>query len=213
MDDDRITTSDSAGPFAERLLRGEKVIWRGRPQQGFMLTPKDAYLIPYSLVWGGFSIFWESNVLRISNAPVFMPLFGATFVLIGLFMIFGRFFVDGWIRAGVFYALTDRRILILRSRPSVRFQSVNLGRLPETTLNETSNGRGTIWFGPAPPIWNDAFAIWNYRVTMIGFWVPSLDPTAQFLAIEDVKKVFASLQERAQGLRQGLRDHGDSVFY
>jgi hypothetical protein len=188
--DDLMTTSDS--PFAERLLRGEKVIWRGRPQQGLMLARRDALLIPFSLVWGGFAIFWESSVLRMPNAPVFMPLFGAVFVLIGLFLIFGRFFVDAWIRTGVFYALTDRRILILRSRPSVSFQAVSLDRLPEATLNETSNGRGTIRFGPAFSIWN------NRAMGGFGAWVASLDPIPQFLAIEDVKKVFASLQERAQ---------------
>src|ERR1700733_4661734 len=129
--DDQMTTSDS--PFAQRLLVGEKVLWRGRPQQGLMLTGRDSLLIPFSLVWGGFAVFWESNVLRMPNAPVFMPLFGAMFVLIGLFLIIGRFFVDAWIRTGVFYALTDRRILILRSRPSVSFQAVSLDRLPEAT--------------------------------------------------------------------------------
>jgi hypothetical protein len=188
--DDWMTTSDS--PFAERLLRGEKVIWRGRPQQGLMLTRRDALLIPFSLVWGGFTIFWESTVLRMQNVPLFMALFGAVFVLIGLFLIIGRFFVDAWIRTGVFYALTDRRILILRSRPSMSFQAVSLDRLPEATLNETSNGRGTIRFGPALSIWN------NRAMGGFGAWVASLDPIPQFLAIDDVKKVFASLQERAQ---------------
>ena len=188
--DDWMTTSDS--PFAERLLRGEKVIWRGRPKQGLMLTRRDALLIPFSLVWGGFTIFWESTVLRMQNVPLFMALFGAVFVLIGLFLIIGRFFVDAWIRTGVFYALTDRRILILRSRPSMSFQAVSLERLPEATLNETSNGRGTIRFGPALSIWN------NRAMGGFGAWVASLDPIPQFLAIDDVKKVFASLQERAQ---------------
>ena len=188
--DDWMTTSDS--PFAERLLRGEKVIWRGRPKQGLMLTRRDALLIPFSLVWGGFTIFWESTVLRMQNVPLFMALFGAVFVLIGLFLIIGRFFVDAWIRTGVFYALTDRRILILRSRPSMSFQAVSLDRLPEATLNETSNGRGTIRFGPALSIWN------NRAMGGFGAWVASLDPIPQFLAIDDVKKVFASLQERAQ---------------
>jgi hypothetical protein len=181
-----------ADPFSERLLRGERVIWRGRPRQGLMLTQREALLIPFSLFFGGFSVFWESNVLRLPNPPVFMVLFGAAFVLIGLFLIFGRFFVDAWIRTGVFYALTDRRVLILRSRPSVSFQSVNLDRLPEATLTETGNGRGTIRFGPALSIWN------NRMMGGFGAWTPSLDPTPQFLAIEDVKKVFASLQERMQ---------------
>jgi hypothetical protein len=188
--DDRMTTTDS--PFAGRLLPGEKVIWRGRPQQGLMLARRDALLIPFSFVWGGFTVFWEFSVLQMPNAPGIMPLFGAVFVLIGLFLIFGRFFVDSWIRNGVFYALTDRRILILRNRPSVSFQAVSLDRLPEATLNETSNGRGAIRFGPALAIWN------NRAMGGFGAWVPSLDPIPQFLAIEDVKKVFASIQERVQ---------------
>jgi hypothetical protein len=190
MDD---LTTTGADPFAERLVRGEKVIWRGRPQQGLMLMRRDGLLIPFSLVWGGFTIFWESTVLRMPTAPVYMALFGAMFVLVGLFLMFGRFFLDAWIRSGVFYALTDRRILILRSRPSISFQSVNLDRLPEATLNETSNGRGAIRFGPA-------FSIWNGRVMggSWAVWVASLDPTPQFLAIEDVKRVFASVQERVQ---------------
>jgi hypothetical protein len=189
--DDLMTTN--ADPFAERLVRGEKVIWRGRPQQGLMLTRRDGLLIPFSLVWGGFTIFWESTVLRMPTAPTFMALFGAAFVLVGLFLMFGRFFLDAWIRSGVFYALTDRRILILRSRPSISFQSVNLDRLPEATLNETSNGRGTIRFGPAFSIWNGRAMGGSWAV-----WVASLDPTPQFLAIEDVEKVFASIQERVQ---------------
>jgi hypothetical protein len=189
--DDLMTTS--ADLFAERLVRGEKVIWRGRPRQGLMLTRRDALLIPFSSAWGGFTIFWESTVLRMPTAPMFMALFGAVFVLVGLFLMFGRFFLDAWIRSGVFYALTDRRILILRSRPSVSFQSVNLDRLPEATLNETSNGRGTIRFGPALSIWNGRAMGGSWAV-----WVASLDPTPQFLAIENVEKVFASVQERVQ---------------
>jgi hypothetical protein len=188
--DDRMM--GSADPFADRLLRGERVIWRGRPQQGLLLTGSDGFLIPFSLLWGGFSIFWESSVLRAPNAPIVMVLFGIPFVVIGLFLIFGRFFFDAWIRMGGFYALTDRRVLILRRQPSASFQSVSLDRLPEATLNETSNGRGTIRFGPTVQLWN------NRGSGGFGSWIAALDPTPQFLAIDDAKKVFASIQERAQ---------------
>jgi len=188
-------TTANADPFAERLLDGEKVIWRGRPQQGFMLTSRDAFLIPMSLVWCGFIIFWESNVLRMPNAPTFMVLFGGVFLFVGLYLTIGRFFVDAWIRAGVFYALTDRRVLILRSRPSVKLQSVSLDRLPEATLNETSQGRGSIRFGPALQLWN------SRSMGGMGSWTPSLDSTPQFLAIDDVKKVFARVQALAAPLK------------
>ena len=188
-------TTASADPFAERLLSGEKVVWRGRPQQGFLLTSRDSFLIPMSLVWCGFIIFWESTVLRMPNAPIFMVLWGGLFLLVGLYLTIGRFVFDAWIRAGVLYALTDRRILILRSRPSVRFQSVSLDRLPEATLNETSGGRGSIRFGAPIAIWG------NRSLGGMGSWTPSLDPTPQFLAIDDVKKVFARIQTLAAPLK------------
>jgi hypothetical protein len=191
--DDRTTTG--ADPFAERLLSGERVVWRGRPKQGFMLTSRDVFLIPMSLVWCGFIIFWESNVLRTPNAPLFMALFGGVFLLVGLYLILGRFFVDAWIRTGMHYALTDRRILILRSRPSVKLQSLSLDRLPEATLSETASGRGSIRFGAPAAIWG------NRSMGGVGSWTPSLDATPQFLAINDVKKVFARIQALAAPLK------------
>ena len=166
--------------------------------------------IPFGLLWGGFAVFWEWNVLRMPNAPVVMIVFGAPFVLIGLFMIFGRFFVDAWLRQSVFYALTDRRVLILRSRPSVSFQSISLDRLPEATVNESSDGSGTIRFGPAALLWNSRSA------GGFGAWMPTLDPTPQFIAIGDVRKVFTSISgARATGrvMKQltSLADAGGSA--
>jgi hypothetical protein len=160
-----------------------------------MLTSKDIFLIPMSLFWCGFVVFWESNVLRIPNAPIMMVVIGGVFLLVGLYLVVGRFFVDAWIRARMNYALTDRRILILRSRPSIKLQSVSLDRLPEATLSETSNGRGSIRFGAPISIWG------NRSMGGIGSWTPSLDPTPQFLAIDDVKKVFARIQGLAAPLK------------
>ncbi|HYE47042.1 MAG TPA: hypothetical protein VEA44_14870 [Caulobacter sp.] len=102
----------------ERLLRpylrpDERLVWTGQPQPGLVLTGQDIFLIPFSLLWGGFVLFWEATVLA-SGGPSVMALFGVPFVLIGLFMIFGRFLVDAVIRRGMVYGLTDRRAIVLR---------------------------------------------------------------------------------------------------
>lgn len=178
-------------PFAGRLLAGENVLWSGRPRQGLMLTARDALMIPFSLVWGGFAIFWETAVVS-SKAPPFMALFGIPFVVIGLFLIFGRLPFDAWLRSKIHYALTDRRALLLRAGPWGSFKALALDRLPETTLAESAKGRGTIRFAPQATFRS------GYG-NGVGFWVPALDPTAQFLGIDDARRVFAMLQERSHG--------------
>ena len=48
--------------FKDRLLPGERILWTGRPGQGLMLTRNDMFLIPLSLMWFGFTVFWTYEV-------------------------------------------------------------------------------------------------------------------------------------------------------
>ncbi|MGE8131877.1 PH domain-containing protein [Methylobacterium sp. NPDC080182] len=174
-----------------RLLPNEKVIWWGPPAQGIRLTRRDGLLIPFSLLWGGFAIFWETTVLR-SGAPFPFALFGVPFVLVGLFLIAGRFLFDSWLRQRTMYVLTNRRVLITRSGPWPHFTAVNLDMLPEASLEEESNGRGTIRFGGPASVLS-----FNGRAGF-GSWTPALDPVPQFIGVDDAQRVFAATQDRPQ---------------
>lgn len=141
----------------EDLIRGElgpgeKLLWAGRPRQGFVLRAADAFLIPFSLLWGGFAIFWEASVLA-SGAPWFFALWGIPFVLVGLYIMFGRFWVDARQRAAAAYAVTSERVVIVSGVFARRVKSLGIDTITDVSLTERGDGAGTITFGPVPPFY------------------------------------------------------------
>lgn len=125
---------------------GERLLWAGRPAQGLRLRITDVFLVPFSLLWAGFAVFWEVTALR--SAPLFFALWGVPFVLIGAYLVVGRFFADSWQRSRTYYGLTDQRVLILSSRG---IRSIALHSLGGIALREREDRSGTIVFGFADP--------------------------------------------------------------
>jgi hypothetical protein len=174
--------------FEGRLLKGEKIAWWGQPAQGLMFTSKDWLLVPFSLIFLGFAVSWEVSAWSAPQSSTFMTLLGVPFLLAGLYFFAGRFIVDAWARRGMTYAVTDKRILIARSRPFPKFTAMTFDQLPSVNLIERGNGRGTIRFGPELSIWSHqgSFAAWS----------PAFDPTPQFFVIEQARQVFERIQTR-----------------
>jgi len=108
-------------------------------------------MTPFALLWGGFAIFWEWQVLQAPNTPVFFALWGLPFVLIGLYLIFGRFLVDARQRAKTYYGVTNERILIISGLFHRKVKSLSLRNLSDLSLSEGSNGEGAISFGSGAP--------------------------------------------------------------
>ena len=67
------------------LMPAEEVVWSGAPARGLRLRASDAFVIPFSLMWGGFAIFWELQALK-TAAPLAARFWGASFVLLGVHM-------------------------------------------------------------------------------------------------------------------------------
>jgi hypothetical protein len=174
--------------IAQVLDSGESLIWSGVPGQGIRLRPSDAYMIPFSLMWGGFAIFWEVSALRIraSNSTL-MSLWGIPFVLLGLYMIVGRFFADARIRANTFYGITDRRIVIISGLFSKTINSLPLRTLTDISLQERADRSGTILLGRPQP-----YSSWNSGMRWPGM---SQYSTPAFEMIPNAKAVHDQLLE------------------
>ena len=153
----------------KQLLKDEKILWKGQPEADILFSGSDLFLVPFSLFWGGFAIFWESSVLIIKDksgqgAPVFFALFGIPFVLMGLYFIFGRFFYKKRKKQKTYYAVTDKRVLIVTSLFNENIQAAYINTLPCINKSVQSNGIGTVKFG------NTSFMVGMYENTGLDFF-------------------------------------------
>jgi hypothetical protein len=134
-------------PLNQQLDPGERLLWSGKPLGGIRFRPQDAFLIPFSLLWCGLAIFWEVSVTR-SRAPIFFMMWGIPFVLVGLYIVFGRFLFDAWNRSRTYYGVTNERIIIISGILARQTKSLQLRTLADVSLSQRGDGSGTITFGP-----------------------------------------------------------------
>jgi hypothetical protein len=126
----------------------ERILWVGQPKLGAQFQVFDLFLIPFSAVWFGFSIFWVSMAVQ---ASFLFALFGIPFVIVGFYMFIGRFIVDKRRRDNTVYGLTAQRILIKSGKTKVQIQTFPITPQLQIDLVETKDGRGTIVIGSTFP--------------------------------------------------------------
>jgi hypothetical protein len=124
------------------LQPSERILWTGRPDPRRLFGLSDLFLVPFSLMWGGFAIVWETLALT-SGAPIFFVLWGIPFVVVGQFLIWGRFLALRWDKTRTTYAVTNQRLLILRGRS---LQTMFLNQVPTIDQSVRSDGSGTLDF-------------------------------------------------------------------
>lgn len=174
--------SRAQGTIESRLIPNEQLLWSGAPRSGLLLRPADAFLIPFSLLFGGFAIVWEVAIVY-SGAPAVMALVGIPFVIAGLYMLIGRFIVDACIRSGTVYGLTNRRAIIVSGLFSKSTHSVPLKTLLDVSMREGSDKSGTILLGP---LGQHDWHYWGVR------WL-SPPATPRFEYIQEAAQVFDCL--------------------
>ncbi len=170
-----------------QLLPDEKVIWEGKPdKKSFLFQGPSWFIIPFTFVWFAFALFWEFTAW-VSGAPFFFLIFGGFFVLMGLYITIGRFFVANKEYNNLYYVLTDKRALVQQGVSSIELKSVDLKKLGDIQLNVKSSGKGDIIFGSKG---------------VINFYIPGWPmmrnfynmPTA-FYSIENAQNLYSKISE------------------
>ena len=141
--------------FRSELLPNEKIEWTGQPDPSKHFTKQDIFLVPFSLLWGGFAFCWEAGVLgpilksgsHKDPMDIIFPLFGLPFIIVGIYFIFGRFIYKAWRKRHTFYAITNLRIIIVTSTRSKEVSAIYLRDIPIINKMIGSDGVGSIIFG------------------------------------------------------------------
>ncbi len=176
-------------PLARMLQPNETLLWEGQPNTRRFLL-RGWWAIPFYILWCSFAFFWESSVLA-KNDSTFFRLWGIPFILIGLYLVFGRFFVAAREANNTWYAVTDRRILIQGGMFRQNFTELDLPRLPYVQLSELQGDAGTITFGTPSPFGSFAIPGWPMSNAQI---VPA------FQSIPNAREVYEIIKQ-AQGSR------------
>jgi hypothetical protein len=80
---------DSLSAIQPELTTGEAILWAGRPNPNVIFHREDAWLIPFSLMWGSIAIVFEALAVR--SHELLTMLCGIPFVVMGQYLIWGRF--------------------------------------------------------------------------------------------------------------------------
>lgn len=174
-----ITNYDIEAELRPNLSTNEKLVWTGKPKQGILLRKSDIFLIPFSLFWAGFAIFWQFGVSELYT-PFIFKLWGLPFVCIGLYITIGRFFLDAKKRANTTYGITNDRIIIKSGIFSREIKSLNIRTLSDISFSQKADNSGTIVLGPV-----------DFRSSMMqGMEWPGVKQPNSLEFIEEVKSVY-----------------------
>jgi hypothetical protein len=156
-------------------------------------------------LWGGFAIFWEAGVsgywgngLKHTAPSYFMMLWGIPFVLIGQYLIWGRFLFTAWKKRRTHYAITNRRALVVQDIWRRKIASAYLDTLPALIKENSSNGMGTLRFAAAEPMWSrrNGWGAWDGM---------SVENVPVFRDIEDVDSVYRLVSDQRERTRDSQK--------
>jgi|SRR5579872_6324104 len=199
---------DSLKAIQPELTLGETVLWAARPcaRVVFHGNPYEP-LVLFSLLAGGFTILWETLAIwSLWSMPshigrsVLMILFGIPLFVDGQYRMWGRFRYAAWKKKKTYYAVTDRRVIVIHNYRERQVASAEISALTTLLKEKYSDEVGTIRFVPSPALiartWSEMITLDKWEI-----WDPlSVKRGPVFEDVEDVDAVYqliSALRDKA----------------
>jgi hypothetical protein len=183
------------------LTSGESVLWAAQPSRSVIFHSEDLYLVPFSLMWGGFAIFWEAGAAGYWGSPshqnglwIFGVIWGIPFVVVGQYLIWGRFLYAAGKKKRTYYAVTNRRVIAVQNGWSLNMASAYIDTLPTIIKGSLSKGTTTLRFAQAEPMWTRgrSWGVWD------GLSIRDVPTFADIQDADYVYRMVLELREKAR---------------
>lgn len=146
------TNRDAWSVIQAGLLPRESICWAGQPKTDVIFHKDDWWMIPLTIGWSIIPMFGEAAVIETlwsghwSQTGILFSLFCTPFATYAQYLIWGRFLYAAWKKKRTFYAVTNRRVIVVQDGWRRRSTVADLNTLPSLILENGPNGTGTVRF-------------------------------------------------------------------
>lgn len=100
---------DTDYSFADiHIGNGDIVLWKGRPEKGITVNSNELFMIPFGIFFTAFALFWAFMASRVF--PI-MAVLSIPFILIGLYLVCGKFIINERMKDKTAYVITNKAII------------------------------------------------------------------------------------------------------
>jgi uncharacterized pyridoxamine 5'-phosphate oxidase family protein len=138
-------------------MKDEGVIWASQPQQKGIVNKYEYLIIPISILWtlilvfmGGFDNTANSDIMGL----LFQIIFTIPLVVITLYLLVGRFFYKTYRDKNTYYAITNKRIIIIRKIFKITVKYKNMNEISIKDKKIRSDGLGRLAFEDVPILYD-----------------------------------------------------------
>ncbi len=167
--------------FRDELLADEKILWAGQPETKFILKGEDVILSLFGLFCTGFMSLFFLDDDFITSGDLFEISISIVFMLVGLYLLFGRIIIDNYEKKRTFYAVTNQRVLIITNIHKKNVQAQLINQIPVLIKYVHKDRIGTIQFD-------------NVQCDMSGETVSYIYPPT-FRDIKDVDTIYKLIND------------------